>query len=204
LTGVFAVEIKQHTIPISKTWDSDIVIGNIMRLREQEEEQRNKELKKLREQMEKGKLEEQEFRRRKDELESKKFKLTYNLDRLESKGYFVIHFSFPAGYRGAIHLYRNKVQITSQGILDHFAAIVLLNYLLAEKGNSLFIDSLYDEFEEKGNFNPKFEKLALDILIEYYLDLINGKVQKEFLKDTQKLVRLALEQMLHAVDDIEP
>jgi hypothetical protein len=138
------------------------------------------------------------------QMKWKNLKLTYDELSYSQKGYFVVHFSYDEPERkSSIIIYRDKVEITSNNWSDNLLAIVILSKLLSEGQTSIFLESLYKDFKEKGEFNSQFNEMFIEVLKSQYIDLIEGKVPKKLLEITKENVRLTLETMIKAIEDID-
>lgn len=115
----------------------------------------------------------------------------------------MVHFSCEEPERkSSIIIYRDKVQINAKNWSDIFLTNVIVSSLLREGKKSIFLDSLYKDFKETGEFNEQFQELCLEVMISQYFDLVNGRVPKKLLQDTKENVRLTLEHMLQVVEEI--
>jgi len=133
----------------------------------------------------------------------KNFKLTYDELTYEKKGYFVVNFSHDEPERkSSIHIWRDKVEITSKNWEEIVQSTVMLIYVLKEGTKNIFLDSLLRDYKRTGEFNKQYQELCLDILKSQYLDLVEGKVPKELFQSTKENVRLTLELMLQVVEEI--
>jgi hypothetical protein len=140
---------------------------------------------------------------RKD-IQWKNFKLTYDELTQSKKGYFAINFSYGSPeQKGAIHIWRDKVEITTKNWRETLIAEVLLSFLLVEDKSSIFLDSLLRGFKENKEFNRQFQEMSLHILISQYLDLVNDQVPRELLQNTKEMVIIQLESMLNEVKSLE-
>lgn len=137
------------------------------------------------------------------QIKWKNFKLTYDELTYQKKGYFVVNFSYDEPeQKSSIHIWRDKIEITSENWKDILLTVVILSYILREETKSIFLDSLLETFAKTGEFNRQYQELCLEILKSQYLDLVEGKVPKELLQSTKETVRSTLKLMLQIVEDI--
>jgi hypothetical protein len=130
------------------------------------------------------------------QMKWKNFKFTYDAERFETKGYFVVHLSYGEPEKKlSILIYRDKVQLNYKSWEGAVVASTALTYLLSDEGRNIFLDSLYSEFKATGRFNLQFQEFCLHILISQYLDLVNGKVPKELIPNVKNMVISQLELM---------
>lgn len=87
-------------------------------------------------------------------------------------------------------------------MLIHRLASVILSKLFGEGETNIFLDSLYKDFKEKGEFDRQFNEMCIEVLKSQYIDLIEGKVPKHLLEITKESVRLTLESMLQTIKDM--
>lgn len=78
----------------------------------------------------------------------------------------------------------------------------ILVKLLTEGQENIFLESLFEDFKETGDFNKQFHEMCIEVLKSQYIDLVEGKVPKHLLGITKDTVRLTLENMLQAVNDL--
>ena len=129
------------------------------------------------------------------------FKLTFDELTFSRKGYFSINFSYGnPKQKGAIHLWRDKVEVTAKNWKEIMIAQVILTYLLVEGKANIFLDSLLRGFKENKEFDRQFQEMGLQVLVSQYLDLVNGEVPKELLQNTKEMVKLQLKLMLDLVE----
>lgn len=137
------------------------------------------------------------------EIKWKNFELNYDPDIFEKKGYFVFSLGTGIGKeKSTIHIWRNRVQITSPNWLDYEICFVFLSALLQEGNKNTFLESIIKKYKEEGEFPPQFLKSCYEVIISLYIDLVEGKVPKEMVEQTKKIVQLTLLSMLEAISNI--
>lgn len=130
----------------------------------------------------------------------KKFQIS---DPIENQKNYSLTFYLKINEREAsIILWRKKAQISSITAFDYELCFMFLNKLLMENGKSILLESLVNSIRKDGKLSDRFEKATIDIVMNLYFELVEGKVEEDLVGQTKNLVKESLLFMLEAIEKI--